>query len=1730
MSSPNLPSPTSLPLASASGKPLSRDAYPARPASIPLPPRKNTLGLPPTYLHHLRQLLRQWLDQQTREEEQVGLRRKRKNDPTSCSRLWSEPTVDSLEKAIWEGIVEPSQEEAGRKSQAILKLDWSTWIEGSAERRAVWRQSQQAEITQLALQEAEKVNGITMDTLRGRPSSSKNSLHEIESSGQENSDAFKTFQSLSRKPDTSSSGSSRSPSVASSCRTSAPPPKPLTRHETQRTEASIDVDDDDVQRWCQAISRMDGYRPLSLPKNDEWEVVEDECPSFASIQREVPGAFPQTSSSDYGFSAATGSHLSASSSRARFSNLGLPTPVYLPDHPDIAAVLIKPVICLHFLPLDSPLQRSSSTLNLKREDSLGRNSVSSIGSGGRHKKWWSGSGGRCSEITIGLNTNSTPESAPETEFISGQYALPTDSGRSKPWTQNLQTRPEKKRRSVLTSFATSLESSTSLRQQRSIMPDSNGEQSVKDESNDETGTQKGSPVVIRAGLSFVVAGSDLDIPLPRDGETTKLVGGTIVMRGTRDEEEKRALHRILQYFVYTIQSMFRELQLLDSFRIPREPDILAIPDKSSPSTDSAVRPLWEHRESLEWPRSDASKQKGKHVHRGFFHRLGKDTRHVWEGLLGRRKPSGSHEAPFLPSMPNVPTKDLPVTSPTASFPNLGNASTPTSLVASAAAGFSRNTTTPPPIEKYLTILLSLERQLPSSTPGLTLPMPPLLVRLRREDEVRRAKARQEAEEAKTGRAHVNGLPLANPKPYAPSDLLSVDPLQGRALNYRLGGDVRAGLSALSDDLATFEGWIRLQKLDVLYSVGTDTAADNGEREIHICQPPKPQTYVFWDDGTDRTVQQVINDLQDELAEENMVCPRPGCTATTANHVRWWLHSGKKVVLKVESVDKHDMPDHTLDVWPRCNECRTVGDARELSKGAGNFSWGKLLELLIFTDKLQLPILCSHTEHPSLFIRAPSAVISLHTESISILDTRLPKLQVGPNVNKRKGGKESVEAVMRSLVRKEVEQERIDTLRREIKEAFGALQQRAELLVKSLNDPNLSERYALLSNFIDSSDDYKLSLFGELEESPSSLINDIRTTFAQQIRSHAIDLDECKKDIGLEYVDFTDIPLRLPDYAEGETAFALPSSHVLVKLKEPSSIIAYTFYFNELTNTAENNETASNDAGLSRSSTAPLNPKDEKVVWSTEVKRRDTPRDLLSLRTVAKKKSEIQLSRAHKPPLGLSIASNAPPSLELTLEQVEGRSQSFNRLGDLVKTIGKATAQDPNIQTESLNAPVSIAQAPAESDNDAMLTVRASPRNMRRLNSDENTVRAAPPSAFRPSTPRTISDSFITPLTPTSPRNATGTITSKESWGSVTSTFSNSFNQLLKIGTDVGGSISQMRIKGTDRSLSSLIGPLGMMANADNSLSSMDDRPHLQFTYTFGDHLKLGCTVYYAAAFDSLRRRCAIDRSLIQSLRKTDAWDAQGGKSKAAFFMTHDKRYIVKELVSKWNVSDTHALLDIAPAYFEHLAGTHNKATALAKIVGFYTVRINDMKAGTKKHLDLLVMENLFYKQTISRTYDLKGIEGRRVNKAKVEGELKSEPKLDGTSLDGEWLEGLMKGLVLLQPHAKRILQDAISLDTKFLSSQSVMDYSLLVGVDEGKHELVVGLVDAVGNYNLFKTIESRGKLALNRGGDVTIIPPDKYRERFEHALKHYFIACPDKWSKNSRRGGEKTSIALPSVL
>ena len=79
----------------------------------------------------------------------------------------------------------------------------------------------------------------------------------------------------------------------------------------------------------------------------------------------------------------------------------------------------------------------------------------------------------------------------------------------------------------------------------------------------------------------------------------------------------------------------------------------------------------------------------------------------------------------------------------------------------------------------------------------------------------------------------------------------------------------------------------------------------------------------------------------------------------------------------------------------------------------------------------------------------------------------------------------------------------------------------------------------------------------------------------------------------------------------------------------------------------------------------------------------------------------------------------------------------------------------------------------------------------------------------------------------------------------------------------------------------------------------------------------------------------------------------------------------------------------------------------------------------------------------------------------------------------------------------------------------VMDYSLLVGVDEEKHELVLGIIDFMRQYTWDKHLETWVKTSGFLGGirneAPTVISPQQYKKRFRKAMSTYFLMVPDQW-------------------
>ncbi|XP_062544870.1 putative 1-phosphatidylinositol 3-phosphate 5-kinase [Armigeres subalbatus] len=296
-----------------------------------------------------------------------------------------------------------------------------------------------------------------------------------------------------------------------------------------------------------------------------------------------------------------------------------------------------------------------------------------------------------------------------------------------------------------------------------------------------------------------------------------------------------------------------------------------------------------------------------------------------------------------------------------------------------------------------------------------------------------------------------------------------------------------------------------------------------------------------------------------------------------------------------------------------------------------------------------------------------------------------------------------------------------------------------------------------------------------------------------------------------------------------------------------------------------------------------------------------------------------------------------------------------------------------------------------------------------------------------------------------------------------------------------------------------------------------------------------CKLYYAKEFDNLRRNLleaannASDnvnqnvtskptsdsktmedeinltrRMFARSLCRSVVWEARGGKSGSKFSKTLDDRFVLKEM-SKTDVS---IFENFAPNYFEYLTQCSDKQqpTLLAKIFGVFKVTIR--KDNTTNEKTVLVMENLFFDREITEKFDLKGsLRNRLVDPNRQSGEI---VLMDENLMQMSWTNPLY-----ILTHSRTVLKDAIDRDSSFLEKNEVMDYSLLVGLDNKERLLVVGIIDYIRTFTLDKKVESILKQSVMMGGGhgklPTVIKPKNYKTRFTEAMDRYFLAVPDRW-------------------
>jgi 1-phosphatidylinositol-3-phosphate 5-kinase len=122
-------------------------------------------------------------------------------------------------------------------------------------------------------------------------------------------------------------------------------------------------------------------------------------------------------------------------------------------------------------------------------------------------------------------------------------------------------------------------------------------------------------------------------------------------------------------------------------------------------------------------------------------------------------------------------------------------------------------------------------------------------------------------------------------------------------------------------------------------------------------------------------------------------------------------------------------------------------SRAVSDGNPTGKQADVASLLYHHESIAAPTICPHTQAPrSWMFRRLTTIIRLSRESVKVLETRMPKLQIGPNVSKRKPGVDAAAQAVDSLLDPQETAELIEVTRREIEAFYVSLERLVAKLV------------------------------------------------------------------------------------------------------------------------------------------------------------------------------------------------------------------------------------------------------------------------------------------------------------------------------------------------------------------------------------------------------------------------------------------------------------------------------------------------------------------------------------------------------------------------------------------------------------------------------------------------------------------------------------------------------------
>lgn len=300
------------------------------------------------------------------------------------------------------------------------------------------------------------------------------------------------------------------------------------------------------------------------------------------------------------------------------------------------------------------------------------------------------------------------------------------------------------------------------------------------------------------------------------------------------------------------------------------------------------------------------------------------------------------------------------------------------------------------------------------------------------------------------------------------------------------------------------------------------------------------------------------------------------------------------------------------------------------------------------------------------------------------------------------------------------------------------------------------------------------------------------------------------------------------------------------------------------------------------------------------------------------------------------------------------------------------------------------------------------------------------------------------------------------------------------------------VKNFKGSFKSRISNIIKSSNGDLTSETIEFAPEL---FDFIRHISNFNNAEFAECLDPIRN---ID-SLISA-------NESKGKSGSFFMFSADRRIVIKTIKEK----ELKDLIRILYFYARHLENNPN--SLLCRIYGAFYLKF----AGITP-MFVILMENLTHNLgKITRIYDLKGSTlGRGKKTLKDRKTIQEEIKGNKSLTPFKDLDFMRHGFkVILNPDQHLSTMQAIEQDANFLSNQNLIDYSMLLliedSIDGNPPVVKFGIIDFLIRYGLFKRLERLFTMLLNptKYSGASVAKPKKYAERFKSFITKTVFETP----------------------